>query len=223
METHCQEAQKSHEYYTEVCTRCAREWKEITSLDEKPDLSEEEAQILESLKNKFNVVVSADYQMRKLVPYWGLSAQPGSMYYLQKLNHDIFGIVNHATNVSSAYLFDERVGPKNTDHTISYLSNWISKLPDWIHRVHLFLDNTSSTNKNCYLMASACEMIQQGKLCFLRVSFLIAGHTKFSPDLLFSKIAQSYNRSDVFNTIELSRIISQYADVIIDDGDIVCD
>ena len=72
-------------------------------------------------------------------------------------------------------------------------------------------------------MASACEMIQQGKLCFLRVSFLIAGHTKFSPDLVFSKIAQSYNRSDVFNTIESSRIISQYADVIIDDGDIVCD
>ena len=46
LETHRQEAQKSHKYYIEVCTRCAREWKEITSLDEKPDLSEE-AQILE--------------------------------------------------------------------------------------------------------------------------------------------------------------------------------
>ena len=71
-------------------------------------------------------------------------------------------------------------------------------------------------------MASACKMIQQEKLCVRRVSFLIAGHTKFSPDLLFLKIAQSYNRSDVFNTVELSGIISQFADIIIDDGDIVC-
>jgi len=46
---------------------------------------------------------------------------------------------------------------------------------------------------------------------------------KFSPDLLFSKIAQSYNRSNVFNTVELSGIIYQFADIIIDDEDIVCD
>ena len=66
-------------------------------------------------------------------------------------------------------------------------------------------------------------MIQQKKLEFLRLSFLIAGHTKFSPDLLFSKIAQSYNRSDVFTTEELKQIICPYAEVIIDEGMLVCD
>ena len=50
-------------------------------------------------------MVSADYQMGKLVPYWGYSPQPGCTYYLQKLHHDVFGIVNHATN-SEVYLFD---------------------------------------------------------------------------------------------------------------------
>ena len=69
-------------------------------------------------------------------------------------------------------------------------------------------------------MAWACEMIQHG---FFRVSFLIAGHTKFSPALLFSKIAQSYNRSDVFTTLELKEVISQYAEVVVDNGEIVCD
>lgn len=139
--------------------------------------------------------------MSKLVPYWGQSPQPASTYYLQKLSHDIFGIVNHATNNSAVYLFDERVGPKNTDHTVSYLSHYISQLPDWMRRIHLFLDNTCSTNKHWYAMAWAMEMVQQGKLDFLRVSFLIAGHTKFSPDMTFAKIAKSYNRSDVFNTV----------------------
>ena len=67
-------------------------------------------------------------------------------------------------------------------------------------------------------MAWACEMIQHGRLSFFRVSFLIAGHTKFSPDLLFSKIAQSYNRSDVFTTLELKEVISQYAEVVVDNG-----
>ena len=223
LETHCQEAQKSHDYYIEVSKRCTSEWNEISELSKKSTLSEEEAQKLESLKNKFNLVCSADYQMGKLIPYWGCTAQPSSTYYLQKLNHDVFGIINHASNLSSVYVFDERVGPKNTDHTVSYLADFFSKLPDWICRIHLFLDNTSSTNKNCYLMAAASELIQQGKLSFFRVSFLIAGHTKFAPDLLFSKIAMSYNRNDVFTTQELAEIISQYASVTIDSGDIVCD
>ena len=131
--------------------------------------------------------------------------------------------MNHAQNTDTVYLFDERVGPKNTDHTISYLYGYLSKLPSWISRVHLFLDNTSSTNKNCYFMAWAYEMIQQEKLSFLRVSFLLAGHTKFSPDLLFSKIAQTYKRSDVFSTEELKNVIATYADVVVDGGSIVCD
>ena len=91
------------------------------------------------------MVLSADYQMCKLVPYWGMSAQPGSTYYLQKLNHDIFGIVNHSTNAAAVYLFDEKVGPKNTDHTVSYLFHYFNTFPDWVRRIHLFLDNTCST------------------------------------------------------------------------------
>ena len=70
-----------------------------------------------------------------------MSAQPGSTYYLQKLNHDVFGIVNHGSKTSTIYLFDERVGPKTTDHTLSYLSDFILNLPDWVRRIHLFLDS----------------------------------------------------------------------------------
>ena len=42
------------------------------------------------------------------------------------------------------------------------------------------------------MMSWAYEMVEQKRVEFLRVSFLIAGHTKFSPDLLFSKITQTY-------------------------------
>ena len=152
-----------------------------------------------------------------------MSDQPGSTYYLQKLNHNLFGIVNHANNTSAVYLFDETVGPKNTDHTLSFLLHYIHLLPSWVKCVHLFLDNTSSTNKNFYTMAWAMELIQQDVLHFIRISFLIAGHTKFSPDLLFLKITQTYSWSDVFNTDELGDIVSPYATVTLADGTMVHD
>ena len=135
---------------------------------EKKSLTDEEAEKLAVLKHKFNLVISADYKMSKLVPYWGLSPQTGSTYYLQKLSHDILGIVNHATGLSTVYLFDDTVDPKNT---VSYITHFLGVLPNWIRCIHLFLDNTCSTNKNFYCMAWAwaCEMVQQGRCDFLRI------------------------------------------------------
>ena len=138
------------------------------------------------------------------------------------MNHDLFGVVNHGDSSNAVNLFDETVGPKNTDHTLSFLTHYIHALPPWIKRVYLFLDNTSSTNKNFYSMAWAMELIQQDVIEFLRISFLIVGHTKFSPDLLFSKIAQMY-KSDMFNTEELGDIVARYATVTIADGTMVHD
>ena len=65
----------------------------------------------------FTLVISADYQQSKLIPHWGKTAQPGLSYYLQKVSHDVFGIVDHRKSTKCIYLFDERIGPKNTDHT----------------------------------------------------------------------------------------------------------
>lgn len=92
-------------------------------------LEEDEEEEFTVLKHKFNLVVTADYQMAKLVPYWGFSPQPGSTYYLQKLSHNTFAVVNPGTNRSTVYLFDEQVGPNNTDHTASYLRHCIAQHP----------------------------------------------------------------------------------------------
>ena len=117
------------------------------------------------------------------------------------------------------YLMRELVQKIQT--TLSYLTHYLTGLPDSVRRLHLFLDNASSTNKSCFTMAWAMEMIQQDKLDFIRVSFMIPGHTKFTPDLLFSKIAKTYNKGDVFTTEELQKVILLYAEVVIDDGGIV--
>lgn len=140
--------------------------------------------MLAGLKIKFNLVLCVNYHQSKLVPYWGMSAQPGCTYFLQKLGPWCIWHC-HGSGKSAVYLCNETVGPKNTNHML--------------------------------------ELVQQGKLDFVWVSFLIAGNTKFSPDQLFSKISHTYNCSDAFTTKELQEIISIYTSAEIDEGTIVCD
>ena len=87
---HHDNARKSHDYYTATKKRCKEEWTEIESLEAKHVRTEQEEHTLQRLKHNFTAVLSADYQMQKLVPYWGRSPQPGATYYLQKLCHMMF-------------------------------------------------------------------------------------------------------------------------------------
>ena len=90
---------------------------------------------------------------------------------------------------SVVYLFDERIGPKNTDHTLSFLTHFWNQLHHqhpWIHRLAIFLDNAISTNKNKYLFSWAMEMVSSGEIDHVHISLMVAGHTKFAPDRLFS-------------------------------------
>lgn len=226
LETHKDVAQGSHKYYTDVTKRCKKDWEEIIQLEEKDDRTDEENEQLQTLKHNFTLTLSCDYQMQKLVPYWGKSPQPGSSYYLQKLSHDIYGVFDHRNEDCMLYVFDETAGPKNTDHSISYLIHYIhhsGHVPSWIKRVHIFLDNTGSTNKNAYFMSWAMEHVQQQYLEYLRVSFMIVGHTKFDVDRAFSATAKAYNSSDVFTTRELADIMSQSPSItsVVDNGKLV--
>ena len=148
LEAHKLVAKTSQEYHLEMVKRCTTQWRRIAELQGKTALSPEEEKELSRLKQLFSLTIGADYQMSKFVPSWGTSPQPGSTYYLQKLSHNIFGIDNYYTSESSIYIFDERLGPKNLDHTISYFHHYLSNVPSWIKRVHIFLDNAGSTNKN---------------------------------------------------------------------------
>ena len=107
----------------------------------------------------------------------------------------------------------EAIQSKTADHTISYILHYLKSVgvvPSWVARLHVFLDNAGSTNKNQYLMSSCMELVQHRVLQYLRISFMIPGHTKFAPDLLFSHIAKSYYKSDVFNETDLQLIVGNF-------------
>ena len=132
------------------------------------------------------------------------------------MSYDIFGVVDHRDAAGHCYLFSEHIGPKNTDHTVSYIFHYLrstNKVPGWVKRVHLFLDNAGSTNKNQYLMGSMFEVFEWDIFYFFRVSFMIAGHTKFAPDRLFALLPKKFYSSDVFNQVLLIGMYQQHSAV----------
>ena len=62
----------------------------------KTALNTKEEEELASKKHVFTLVLSADYN-------WGSSAQPGSTYYLQKVSHDVYGLVDHKMDSSISH------------------------------------------------------------------------------------------------------------------------
>lgn len=219
---HREHANKARDYYKSCKDQCMHQWKQISALSEKNHLTDTKKNELRTLKHCFTLTISADYQQSKLIPTWGRSEQPGSTYYLQKVSHDIFGIVDHRNDNGYLYLFDERIGPQNTDHTISLLMEFwkqeSTKFP-WIQKLTIYLDNATSTNKNRYLFGWALEMINSGIISYIRISFMIAGHTKFSPDRLFAKVGSAFNVADTFNIEELQALCSPFAETYIEDGE----
>lgn len=103
---------------------------------------------------------------------------------------------------------------------IHYLKS-TGKVPSWVRRVHIFLDNAGSTNKNQFLVGSVFEIVERGVLDYFRASFMIAGHTKFAPDRLFAVAAKSYYSLDVFNEQQIISAYQLHASVTFDLGGIV--
>ena len=222
LQSHKDTATKARDYYKQMTDKCKQQWSKIKQLTAIRIPSRSEKEQLQIAQHSFTLTISADYQQSKLIPSWGKSEQPGSTYYLQKVSHDILGIVDHSEDKSTVYIFDERIGPKNTDHTVSFLTQYwqsVSQQYPWIHRFAIFLDNATSTNKNKYLFSWAMEMVSTGKLDHIHISFMIAGHTKFAPDRLFSIIGSAYKTEDVFTIEELKSICDRCATCYIETGE----
>ncbi len=116
---HKQEAQEALEHYNFTTEKYKCDWKAIVELASKDDLNAASQARLQALQESFTLVLSAHYQMTKLIPFWGATAQPAMTYHMRKVCHDLFGIIDHRTETKYVPVFDERIGPKDTSHTVT--------------------------------------------------------------------------------------------------------
>ena len=63
------------------------------------------------------------------------------------------------------------------------------------------------------------EMVSSGELDHIHISFMIAGHTKFAPDRLFSTIGCAYKTEDVFIIGDLKSICDRSSTCHIETGE----
>ena len=71
----------------------------------------------------------------------------------------------------------------------------------------LHADNAVGQNKNNVMMQYLCCRIVTGKNPKAKISFMIAGHTKISPDRFFGLLKKSYRRTDVSSLGQIESVV----------------
>ena len=212
LQRHKDDAQEALECYRTLVMKAQAGYTEITALLKKDRTNAEEEQ-LQTLQENYSAFASADYMMSKNLPFWGESPQPAKTYYQMKLVCDVLGIVEHSKKPNNyTYFCDElAAGPKNTDHTISFLQHFIdSHIDSWVQNITFCLDNARIC-KCKYLLAWADQLVEKGRFKKVSFMYLVVGHTKFEPDRLFSSIAKTFYARDVFCIEMLQDIATLYS------------
>ena len=93
--------------------------------------------------------------------------------------------------------------------------------------LHFHADNCSGQNKNRYVMQYLAWRILCGLNKKITLSFLIVGHTKFSPDWCFGLFKQLYRRTkigclnDVAQVVERSAVVNHAQLIGTQDGQVI--
>jgi hypothetical protein len=213
LEEHKMDAGRELQHYRQETNKCRNLYYHIKELQKKELKSKEDKTKLQELMRQFTFTLSLDYQQSKLTPHWGFSAQPSETYYLRKLSHTIFGIVDHALANNAVYVVDERVGgSKNGDITISLINHYIhQELPPWARNLCLFMDN-GATNKNQFMIQWGINVVERGDYDTIRMCYFVPGHGKNDADRLFSRISNAFDNNDVFDTEQLVALIQDTID-----------
>ena len=94
-------------------------------------------------------VLAIDYQKNSPLPLTGVSQE----YCKRQLWIHNFCIHDNVTNDATMFLYAEHYVKKGPNEVISRLNYYFDGLPTSISKVHIFLDNCFSQNKNPYLIA----------------------------------------------------------------------
>jgi len=186
LEEHKMDAANELEHYRQQTNKSRSLYRYIEELQKKGSKSKDEKAQLHELIGQITFTLSLDYQQSKLTPHWGFSAQPSETYYLRKLSHNIFGIVDHTLAKNAVYVLDERAGgAKNADITISSIDHYIhQQIPSWARHLCLFMDN-GATNKNQFMIQWAMELIERNDYDTIRMCFLFPDMEKMMQTVFF--------------------------------------
>ncbi len=130
--------------------------------------------------------------------------QPGPIYFKTPRKCGIFGVCCESLPRQINYFIDESVATgKGGNATISYVHDFLTKNGAGETNAHFHADNCGGQNKNNYVLWYWCWRVIHGLHESIEYSFLVAGHTKFSPDWCFGLMKQKLRRTFISSLFDI--------------------
>jgi len=150
---------------------------------------------------------SWDFAQQLQYPYE--DHQVGPIYFKSPRTAQLFGVCCEAVPKQVNYLIDEADFPgKGADTVISILDHFFANYGLGERHLLLTADNCVGQNKNNavlnYLIYRAIKQMHQR----IDWSFMLVGHTKFSPDAYFGLLKKKYRRSKVYTFDQVVDVIN---------------
>ena len=138
--------------------------------------------------------------------------QPGAMYFLTPRKCAIFGVCCEAIPRQINYLIDEAVDMgKGANAIVSMLHHFFTHHGLGERTAHLHADNCGGQNKNATMIHYLLWRVMTGQHHQITLSFMMPGHTKFSPDWCFGLLKKQYRRTKVGGLTDLVDVVNQSA------------
>lgn len=159
--------------------------------------------------NSRNIISHYSWDFAQQLHYPFEDQQVGPIYFKTPRKAQLFGICNEGIPCQYNYLIDEEDSPtrKGANMVISLLDHFFTNYSLGEKWVHLTADNCVGQNKNNALLQYLMYRVLTGLHEKIELSFLIVGHTKFSPDGYFGLIKRHYRRSQVYTYEQLENIV----------------
>ena len=148
---------------------------------------------------------SFDFAQQIHFPY--NSQQTGPEYFKTARKCGLFGTCNDGQKQMVLYLIDEADNPgKGADCVISLLHHYLETHGCSEKVAYLHADNCSGQNKNNAFVQYLVWRTLTGRHDTIEYSFMLVGHTKFSPDSYFGLFKKAFRRSSVSTMMEIASV-----------------
>ena len=186
---HRTRARQERAHYTALCQRIASQLKE---------------------GNQEENHLSFDYAQQ--VHYPNDPQQPGPIYFKTPRKCGIFGVNSEGQQRQINYLIDEaHTCGKGANAVISLLHDYLTNFSVGERILHLHADNCVGQNKNNARIHYLLWRCLKGLNSEIHLSFLLTGHTKFSPDAGFGLLKRTFRRTEVNCLADIAKVVNESA------------
>ena len=160
-----------------------------------------------------DILAHYSFDMAQQVHYPSDPLQPGPIYFLTPRKCAIFGMCCESIPRQINYLIDEASDTgKGSNTIVSMLHHFFEEHGLGETMVHLHADNCVGQNKNNTMLQYLIWRVMVGLHKRIALSFLIVGHTKFSPDWCFGLLKRRFRRTKVGCLADLERVVDDSAE-----------